>query len=503
MAKHPASASASSASFSSSRMPSPCLVVLVLAVASLLCAFPIILHLRGLLSPSNSCVLLHHVHSLPSLASPPGSGFHGDLRLLSSSWNQLSFPSWSSPPPLLLQIALFVKKWPFTSSAGGLERHALTLHRQLADRGHQVHVFTTDGMTSQVNESQERGLHFHIFPPNENGRFDISAAWDTFVSLNASRPFDIVHSESVALPAVKAKAIGGRTVVSWHGIAYEIINSDIVRELNRRKEEPRPPDLQRALSERMQRVLEEVRFFPSYGHHVATSDYAGEVLQTVYQIPLHNVHVILNGVDEERFRPDAAVAARFRAEWGVPPSALVLGAAGRLVKDKGYPLLFDAFSLLLAEHPSTFLLIAGDGPWASHFKALSPTNVLVLGPLSAEQLAHFYNAIDIFINPTLRAQGLDQTLLEAMLCSKPLLTTHFPSITRSIMINHSMGYTFAPNAASLLASMRKVMEDGRQSLQEKGKLCHERASLLFTATKMASAYERLFLCLTDASHCMY
>eukprot|EP00250_Pteridium_aquilinum_P014328 c21918_g2_i1 orf=298-1734(+) len=476
----------------------PLRLILLLALASLLCALPILLHMRGLLSRS-SCLLSQSHPSLPS----PGSTFHGDLRLFPFPWNQLSFPSSSSPPPLLLHIALFVKKWPFTSSAGGLERHALTLHRQLADRGHKVHVFTTDGVTSEIRVSQERGLHFHICPPNQNGHFDVSTAWDTFVSLNTSRPFDIVHTESVALPPVKAKAVGRVAVVSWHGIAYEIIHSDIVRELNRPEKEPRALDLQRALSERVLRVVEEVRFFPSYMNHVATSDYAGDVLQTVYQIPLNNVHIILNGVDEERFRPDAVAAARFRAAWGVPHGALVLGAAGRLVKDKGYPLLFDAFSLLLAEHPSTFLLIAGDGPWASRFKALSLTNVLVLGPLSATQLSEFYNAIDIFVNPTMRAQGLDHTLLEAMLCGKPIIATHFSSITRSIIVDQTMGYTFATNVPSLLASLRKVVDDGRQVLQEKGMSCYQRASLLFTATKMASAYERLFLCIKDSRHCMY
>ncbi|KAI5069877.1 hypothetical protein GOP47_0016178 [Adiantum capillus-veneris] len=476
-------------------------VLLAIAIAAaLLCALPLLLHMRALLSPCNC------TSPTNGSAQPP---FRGDLRLLSSSWNHLTFPSSasnssSSSSLLLLHIALFVKKWPSTSSVGGLERHALTLHRHLAYRGHHIHVFTTDGITAQVRDEHDGSLHLHICPPNERGLFDIAPAWDAFLTLNASRPFDIVHSESVALPPAKAKEVGGAAVVSWHGIAYEIIHSDIVRELNRLEEgQPRAKDLQRALSERISRVVEEVRLFPSYAHHVATSDYAGDVLNTIYQIPLHRLHIIVNGVDEQVFHPDTTAAQSFRAAWGVPPTAMVFGAAGRLVKDKGYPLLFHAFSLLLAEHPSVFLLIAGDGPWATRFKALSPTNVVVLGPLRPAQLAHFYNAIDIFVNPTLRAQGLDHTLLEAMLCGKPILATHFSSITTSLIVNPSMGYTFHPNVPSLLASMRSLMTDGKQALQKKGKLCHQRASSLFTATKMASAYERLFLCIKDSSYCMY
>lgn len=477
-------------------------LTLLLALASLVCALPILLHLRGFLSSSSSC-LLQQPSSL-SHSYAQSSAFRGDLHLLPFSWNLLSFPS-AIPPPILLHIALFVKKWPFTSSAGGLERHALTLHRQLADRGHTVHVFTTDGVATEFREFEDGGLHFHIFPPNAKGKFDSVPAWERFRGLNTSRPFDIVHSESVALPAHLARDMAKVTVVSWHGIAYEIIHSDIVRELNRKPGEGRPPDLQKALSERMSRVVEEVKFFPSYTHHVATSDYVGDVLQTIYQIPPENIHVILNGVDEQRFRPNADAGAKFRATWGVPTGAnsLVLGAAGRLVKDKGYPLLFEAFPQILVEHPHTYLLIAGDGPWADRFKALAPGNVIVLGALSAPQLADFYNAIDIFINPTLRSQGLDHTLLEAMLCGKPLLATHFSSITRSIIISKNVGYTFSPNAPSLLGALRLVVKEGKQALEQKGQFCFQRASLLFTATKMASAYERLFLCIKESSLCMY
>ena len=125
-----------------------------------------------------------------------------------------------------------------------------------------------------------------------------------------------MHTESVALPAVKAKEVGRVAVVSWHGIAYEIIHSDIVRELNRPEDEAHELNLQKELSGRVLSVVKEVRFFPSYRHHVAISDYTADVLQSIYQIPLSNVHIIFNGADEERFQPDTAAAARFRTTQG-------------------------------------------------------------------------------------------------------------------------------------------------------------------------------------------
>lgn len=215
-------------------------------------------------------------------------------------------------------------------------------------------------------------------------------------------------------------------------------------------------------------------------------------------LPLRNVHIIVNGVDEGFFRPAKARGAAFRLKYGVPRDArLVLGMAGRLVKDKGHPLVFEVLKTLLqtGNYSDIFVLIAGDGPWGSRYQELAP-NVKVVGPLSSAQLGDFYNALDIFVNPTLRAQGLDHTLMEAMLCGKPLLASHFSSITKSVVVSGDFGYTFSPRLESLRVALVRVIEDGKWILEKKGAACRSRAQELFTAVKMASAYERLFLCIS-------
>lgn len=183
-------------------------------------------------------------------------------------------------------------------------------------------------------------------------------------------------------------------------------------------------------------------------------------------------------------------------------ATMVLGAAGRLVRDKGHPILFEAFSELVKKHKGVYLLVAGSGPWGDRYEELAP-NAKMLGPLTPSQLAEFYNAVDIFVNPTLRSQGLDHTLLEAMQCGKPLLATHFSSIVRSVITDKSVGYTFSPNVDSLVAALEAVVHDGIDVLRVKGEACLAFASRTFTATKMASAYERLFLCIANQRYCHY
>lgn len=426
-----------------------------------------------------------------------------------SAWNHLTFPS--GPPLGLLKIALFVKKWPEKHHAGGLERHAMTLHLALARRGHEIHVFTASpsNSSSLLHPVRNLNLQFHLSKPTAGGYLDQAVVWDQFLTQNSTgKPFDVVHTESVALRHTLSRNLAN-VAASWHGIAYESIHSDIIQELFRSPEELRAP----ILKERLLKVVEEVKFFPSYAHHVATSDHVGDVLKRIYMIPEQRVHIILNGIDEETFKPDVSSGKEFKTRFGIPESkTLILGIAGRLVKDKGHPLMIEALKQIFAENPtfqdSVMVVVAGDGPWGARYKELG-TNLKVVGPLEQSELARFYNAIDIFVNPTLRAQGMDHTLLESVLTGNPLMATKLASITETVIVSNEMGYSFSPTAESLKIALYNVWKDGRRVLEQKGKLARERSLKLFSATKMAAAYERLFLCLAnigtdrDYYHCSY
>ncbi|GMI97137.1 hypothetical protein like AT5G59070 [Hibiscus trionum] len=424
-----------------------------------------------------------------------------DLLTFPYAWNLLSFSA--DPPPQILKIALFVKKWPHRSRAGGLERHALTLHLALAKRGHELHIFTASPPNSSSPSYPFANLVFHLSKPTSGGYLEQAVVWNQFQTQNMTgRPFDVVHTESVGLLHTRAKNVSN-LAVTWHGIAYETIHSDIIQELLR------TPETQRAsmMTERTAKVVEEVKFFPRYSHHVATSDHAGDVLKRIYMIPEERVHIILNGVDEEIFRPEPSQGNEFKRKLGISKSrSLVLGMAGRLVKDKGHPLIFEALKQVFLENKefqqSVTVLVAGDGPWGARYKDLG-AHILVLGPLEQAQLAKFYNAIDIFVNPTLRAQGLDHTLLEAMLTGKPIMATRVASITGSVIVGPEMGYTFSPSVESLKTTLYRVWNDGRAVLEKKGEAARQRGMQLFTATKMAAAYERLFLCISKEEYCRH
>ncbi|GMG98291.1 hypothetical protein Nepgr_000131 [Nepenthes gracilis] len=164
--------------------------------------------------------------------------------------------------------------------------------------------------------------------------------------------------------------------------------------------------------------------------------------------------------------------------------------------------MFEALKQIFMEDNAfkegVLVIVAGDGPWGAKYRTLG-SNVLALGPLDQDQVARFYNAIDLFVNPTLRAQGLDHTLLEAMLSGKPLVATRLASITGTVMVSNEMGYTFSPTLASLKDVLRRIWKDGKGIVEMKGRVARERGLKLFTASKMAAAYEKLFLCISTMS----
>lgn len=437
----------------------------------------------------------------PSSTDNPWSG---DLRFAQFSWNKLKFHD-VEPPLTTLKIAVFSRKWPTTTVPGGMERHAHTLHTALAKRGHQVHVFTSpptkpaDDSSQSSSSSSSPIIHWHEGEPD---KWRYNKAWDQFQEENRGAPFDVIHSESVALPFFLARGVKN-LAVSWHGIALESVQSSIYQDLTRKPNDPMSPSFNQSIQGVIPKVLNEIRFFSDYAHHVAISDSCGEMLRDVYQIPTNRVHVIVNGVDQDEFVQDSGLGQEFRSKIGIPRNAsLVLGVAGRLVKDKGHPLLYEAFSKLMLKNPNVYLIVAGSGPWMHRYKELGP-QVIVLGSMNPMELRGFYNAIDIFVNPTLRPQGLDLTLMEAMMSGKPVMASRFPSIKGTIVVDDEFGFMFSPNVESLYEALELVVGEGAKRLEQRGKACKKYAASMFTARKMAMAYERLFLCIKNQTFCMY
>ncbi len=85
-------------------------------------------------------------------------------------------------------------------------------------------------------------------------------------------------------------------------------------------------------------------------------------LREVLREPVSKLVPLGNGIDLDRFAApvaDDTVRATVRLELGVDESTVVVGAVGRLVLEKGYVELFEAWERIRPSHPDAVLVVVG------------------------------------------------------------------------------------------------------------------------------------------------
>ncbi|MCW2313672.1 glycosyltransferase family 4 protein [Rhodoferax antarcticus] len=135
------------------------------------------------------------------------------------------------------------------------------------------------------------------------------------------------------------------------------------------------------------------------------------------------LHTLRNGVDLQRFVPEARADARQRL--GLPVDAKLLLSVGHLIERKGHHLAIAALPLL---PPDVQLLIAGGGPERAALQQLANTlgvtnRVRFAGVVPQTELKDWYSAADALALCSSR-EGWANVLLESMACGTPVIATN-------------------------------------------------------------------------------
>ena len=149
------------------------------------------------------------------------------------------------------------------------------------------------------------------------------------------------------------------------------------------------------------------------------------------RVPRAKLTLLGNGIDLTRFDPTAAGAGEVRAarhELGAQdPSDVVVGLVGRLVREKGYPEVFEAARRLRARAPQVrFAVIGGDDDEkADALSADDRANadaagVRLLG--SRHDVDVLYRGMDLFVLASHR-EGFPRAAMEAAAMGLPAIVT--------------------------------------------------------------------------------
>ena len=162
---------------------------------------------------------------------------------------------------------------------------------------------------------------------------------------------------------------------------------------------------------------------------------------------------IPTGVDLERFRPDAGDRAEARRALGVPTEGPVIGVVAYLRQDKGHAVLLQALPEILESYPECSLVVVGDGPERLNLEALArhlgiEKSVRFVG--LREDIPIVLAGFDIFCQPSLRNEGVPQSVLQAGAVARPVVSTEVGGIPEAV-VHGETGFLVPPGDADALA----------------------------------------------------
>ena len=170
-------------------------------------------------------------------------------------------------------------------------------------------------------------------------------------------------------------------------------------------------------------------FAPFVHHHIALSQDLQRYLVERVGISASRVTQIYNGVDSLRFRPADGGAAAIPGCPFDPARHWLVGTVGRMQGVKNPLLLVRAFLRALQLAPDLRergrLVLVGDGPLRAACVAelvAAQADGLAWLPGERADVADVMRGLSCFVLPSL-AEGISNTILEAMACSLPVLAT--------------------------------------------------------------------------------
>lgn len=145
---------------------------------------------------------------------------------------------------------------------------------------------------------------------------------------------------------------------------------------------------------------------------------------------------IIYGVDPNVFKPINKMNKIIRKKLNISDDNLIILGVGRLVAKKGFKYMIKAIPTILKLNKNITFVIIGEGDQRKLLENLSnklglKSSLRLPGWAKYDELLYYYNVCDVFILPSVRDEegNLDDqsvSVVEAMACAKPVITTDFP-----------------------------------------------------------------------------
>jgi glycosyltransferase involved in cell wall biosynthesis len=354
-----------------------------------------------------------------------------------------------------LRIAHVTATFPPYLAGTGYVAHYQT--RELARRGHEVHVFTA-AVKGSSDEVTADGVHVHrLRPLLQVGNASVLPA------LLGIRGFDLVH--------LHYPFMGGAELVSaicrLRRMPYVLnYHNDLVGTGTRAR-----------IFDLYTRLFSRAIFHSAQRLLAVTTDHALHCgLSPLFQRDRHRLIELNNGVDVDHFHPgwDGSI---LRQQLGVDqkcPVVLFVAALDAAHHFKGLRTLLQVWPHL---NTDATLLVVGDGDMRAVYQAEAEQlgiagRVHFAGKVEHGALPQYFAAADLVVLPSTPPESFGLVLIEAMACGRPVIGSRIPGVRR-VVDDGRTGFLVEPaNPAALAAAMERVLtmpEADRKQLGEEGR----------------------------------
>ncbi len=206
------------------------------------------------------------------------------------------------------------------------------------------------------------------------------------------------------------------------------------------------------------------------------------------------VVTIRNGVELAGWSPSKIDRQKKRMQLRLSSTDVLIGAIGRLDKQKGFETLISAMSRLKGS-PLRCVII-GEGPERAHLEALArkhhlEKSVWLLG--EKEDVAAWLAAFDLYCLPSLW-EGLPNSLLEAMSLGLPVVASAVDGIPEAVLDGKD-GMLAPPDKPAALAKILRSLLDNPARRAALGKAAQATIAERFTLRRMLTEYESAYTAL--------
>jgi glycosyltransferase involved in cell wall biosynthesis len=352
----------------------------------------------------------------------------------------------------------------FRPYIGGVEVHASRFLPAMRERGHEFEIVTSHGHLDLPDEDDWDGIRVHRLPFGRALRErDVAATVDALRRLSeARRAFapDLVH--------------------------VQLTDATVFFSLRTERSHPCPILLSVRVSPRGlpsgPRTLLGAALARAAWVTANSAAVHGDLLELDPDVATRS-SVVYNGLDSPPAQP-------------LPEGPPVVVSLGRVVRDKGFDVLVDAFAIVRAARPDARLVIAGDG--AEHVEIEAQARRLGLdgavelpGWVDPDDVPALLARASVVVVPSRWREAFGLVALQAALAARPVVGTRVGGLVE-IVEDGSTGI-LVPNedAGGMSAAILALLDDPERA-RAIGDHARERALERFSWPSHLDAYDELY-----------